>query len=190
MGGKAGIRMRVSRLQAPFAPPRGEVAGAYLLQLLQGPLLLLELGDRVFSKREVPSQGADLVIQGLEMGRQGRGWTLRLGTPSGGEGEESTCPERGFSAWLFPRATWEPKRHQCPGHSPANQVRILGVRGQREHRQALATQSLVLGRQLCLRRGLCWKYSPWAPQDLLAQSLRLIEVPVVRVHIKAADAPA
>lgn len=45
---------------------RGEVGGAYLVQLLQGPLLLLELGNGVFSEGEVPSQGADLVIQGLE----------------------------------------------------------------------------------------------------------------------------
>lgn len=36
------------------------------MQLLQGPLLLLELGNGVFAEREVSSQGADLVIQGLE----------------------------------------------------------------------------------------------------------------------------
>lgn len=43
----------------------------YLVQLLQGPLLLLELGDGIFTEREVPGQGTDLVIQGLET-RAGR----------------------------------------------------------------------------------------------------------------------
>lgn len=62
---------------------QGQVCGAHLVQLLQGPLLLLELGDGVFPEREVPGQGADLVIQGLEVGAGERDRPLRLGTPLG-----------------------------------------------------------------------------------------------------------
>lgn len=48
------------------------------MQLLQGPLLLLELGNGVFAEREVSSQGADLVVQGLET-REGESQGFKAG---------------------------------------------------------------------------------------------------------------
>lgn len=54
------------------------MGGAYLVQLFQGPLLLLELGNRVFMEREVPGQGTDLVIQGLET-QAGEGQVFKAG---------------------------------------------------------------------------------------------------------------
>lgn len=48
------------------------------MQLLQGPLLLLELGNGVFAEREVSSKGADLVIQGLET-REGESQGFKAG---------------------------------------------------------------------------------------------------------------
>ena len=76
---------------------QGEASAAYLMQLLQGPLLLLELGDGVLTEREVPSQGADPMIQGLEMGA-GERQALKAGNAlRGGTGSERGALQLGCS---------------------------------------------------------------------------------------------
>ena len=95
---------------------KGRAGNTYLMQLLQLPLLLPELGDGVFLKGEVPSQRTDFVIQGLEVG-----WgTLRLGISLRAGGRGCMLQEKVFSIAA-------PQGHLGALEMPIpNQVRISG----------------------------------------------------------------
>lgn len=88
------------------------------MQLLQGPLLLLELGDVVFTEGEVPRQGAGLVIQGLETGREGEG-SLKWEMASVGrrEGAQLDGTLGSSESWELstPRARPSPPKAECQG---------------------------------------------------------------------------
>lgn len=86
------------------------------MQLLQRPLLLLELGDGGFSKGEGPNQRTDFVIQGREVG-----WgTLRLGRSLGAEGRGHMLREEVLSMAA-------PQGHLGAREMPMpSQVRISG----------------------------------------------------------------
>lgn len=163
----------VSCLRTPTS--RGEAGNTYLMQL---PLLLPELGDGVILKGEVPSQRTDFVIQGLEVG-----WgTLRLGISLGAGGRGCMLQERVLSMAA-------PQGHLGAWEMPMpNQVRISGWGGSED----TVKPWLLNAWSSDSSRGIawdCWEHSPLAPPDLPAQSLHLIEVLVVCVHLSTGDTP-